>query len=56
MAARMKFLGIRAAVVGGRVRDLAELRGTELPVCFLSSPLPFFLSFGCFEVGTEVLI
>jgi len=32
MATRMKFLGIKAAVVGGRVRDLRELQGTELPV------------------------
>lgn len=33
MATRMKVLGIRAAVVGGRVRDLRELQATELPVC-----------------------
>ncbi|KAJ5994443.1 hypothetical protein N7451_010167 [Penicillium sp. IBT 35674x] len=32
MATRMKFLGIKAAVVGGRVRDLRELQGTELPI------------------------
>lgn len=32
MATRMKVLGIRAAVVGGRVRDLRELQATELPV------------------------
>lgn len=37
MATRMKVLGIKAAVVGGRVRDLRELHTTELPVslvCF----------------------
>lgn len=33
MATRMKVLGIKAAVVGGRVRDLRELQATELPVC-----------------------
>jgi regulator of RNase E activity RraA len=33
MATRMKVLGIRAAVVNGRVRDLRELVETELPVC-----------------------
>jgi regulator of RNase E activity RraA len=32
MATRMKVLGIKAAVVGGRVRDLRELQATELPV------------------------
>jgi regulator of RNase E activity RraA len=36
MATRMKVLGIRAAVVNGRVRDLRELVETELPVCFYS--------------------
>ncbi|KAJ5168395.1 uncharacterized protein N7482_003989 [Penicillium canariense] len=32
MAARMKMLGIRAAVVNGRVRDVRELHETDLPV------------------------
>ncbi|KAJ6028123.1 hypothetical protein N7540_003699 [Penicillium herquei] len=32
MATRMKYLGIKAAVVGGRIRDLRELQGTELPI------------------------
>lgn len=32
MATRMKVLGIKAAVVEGRVRDLRELQATELPV------------------------
>ncbi|KAJ5679267.1 hypothetical protein N7462_007511 [Penicillium macrosclerotiorum] len=32
MATRMKALGIKAAVVGGRVRDLRELQATELPI------------------------
>ncbi|KAJ5595261.1 uncharacterized protein N7459_001469 [Penicillium hispanicum] len=32
MATRMKVLGVKAAVVGGRVRDLRELQGLELPV------------------------
>lgn len=35
MATRMKVLGIKAAVVGGRVRDLRELQGLELPVDFV---------------------
>lgn len=35
MATRMKVLAIKAAVVGGRVRDLRELQATELPVCFV---------------------
>ncbi|EPS33442.1 hypothetical protein POX_a01566 [Penicillium oxalicum] len=32
MATRMKVLGIHAAVVNGRVRDLRELQGTGLPI------------------------
>ncbi|KAJ5633730.1 hypothetical protein N7528_001572 [Penicillium herquei] len=32
MATRMKYLGIKAAVVGGRIRDLRELQGTDLPI------------------------
>ncbi|KAL1965041.1 hypothetical protein VTN77DRAFT_6101 [Rasamsonia byssochlamydoides] len=32
MAARMKYLGVKAAVVNGRVRDLAELHGSGLHV------------------------
>lgn len=32
MASRMKFRGVRACVVGGRVRDLAELKSSGLPV------------------------
>lgn len=32
MAARMKQLGVKGVVVNGRVRDLAELRGSKLPV------------------------
>lgn len=32
MAARMKVLGVKAAFVNGRVRDLAELRGSQLQV------------------------
>ncbi|KAJ5089648.1 hypothetical protein N7532_008332 [Penicillium argentinense] len=32
MATRMKVLGIKAAVVGGRIRDLRELQATELPI------------------------
>lgn len=32
MALRMKTLGVRAAVVSGRVRDLDEVRGAGLPV------------------------
>lgn len=33
MAARLKYLGVKAAVVDGRVRDLAELHGAGLHVC-----------------------
>lgn len=33
MAQRMKVRGVVGCVVGGRVRDLAELRSSELPVC-----------------------
>ncbi|KAJ5665848.1 uncharacterized protein N7477_008296 [Penicillium maclennaniae] len=32
MATRMKVLGIKAAIVGGRVRDLRELQATGLPI------------------------
>lgn len=32
MAARMKVRGLRGCVVGGRVRDLAELKTSGLPV------------------------
>ena len=34
MATRMKALGLKGAVVGGRIRDLRELQATGLPVCF----------------------
>ena len=39
MAARMKTRGVEACLVGGRVRDLAELRKTGLPVSFPSFDL-----------------
>lgn len=45
MATRMKVLGIRAAVVGGRVRDLGELHGTKLPVCFIFLYCIFLFTF-----------
>ena len=32
MATRMSVLGVKAAVIGGRVRDLRELQATGLPV------------------------
>lgn len=32
MALRMKVLGVKGVVVSGRVRDLEELKETELPV------------------------
>jgi regulator of RNase E activity RraA len=35
MALRMKVLNARGVVVSGRVRDIAELGETELPVCIL---------------------
>lgn len=34
MAARMKYLGIKGTVVGGRVRDVRELQASGLPVWF----------------------
>lgn len=37
MALRMKLLGAKAAVIGGRVRDLDELRDSGLPVWPYSS-------------------
>ena len=33
MAQRMKVRGVAGCVVGGRVRDLTELRNSQLPVC-----------------------
>ena len=33
MSARMKVLGVKAVIVNGRVRDLAELSSSQLPVC-----------------------
>jgi regulator of RNase E activity RraA len=41
MATRMKVRGVEACVVGGRVRDLTELRKSGLPVSFLSFDLNF---------------
>ena len=32
MAQRMKFRGVAGCVVGGRVRDMAELKDSHLPV------------------------
>lgn len=32
MAVRMKYLGVEGAVVNGRIRDLGEITGCELPV------------------------
>lgn len=39
MAQRMKVRGALGCVVGGRVRDLAELKESQLPVCLPISPL-----------------
>ncbi|KAJ4525190.1 hypothetical protein HRR78_003337 [Exophiala dermatitidis] len=36
MAQRMKIRGLAGCVVGGRVRDMAELRNSELPIFALS--------------------
>lgn len=33
MAQRMKIRGVAGCVVGGRVRDMAELKDSQLPVC-----------------------
>lgn len=35
MAARMKVRGVAGCIVGGRVRDIVELKGSELPVSLL---------------------
>lgn len=43
MASRMKIRGLKACVVSGRVRDLAELKESGLPVCIESSLLPYLL-------------
>lgn len=45
MATRMKALGIKATVVGGRVRDLKELKATGLPVCL---DLSWFCPVACY--------
>lgn len=37
MVVRMKYMGVQGAVVNGRVRDLGEITGCQLPVC---PPLP----------------
>jgi len=50
MAARMKIRGVAGCIVGGRVRDITELKNSELPVSFCPFPrmcpmivsLPFF--------------
>lgn len=44
MAARMKIRGLRGCVVSGRIRDLAELRKSGLPVSahFQVAPSSFF--------------
>lgn len=39
MALRMKVLGVKGIIVAGRVRDLVELRSTELPVRQILSSL-----------------
>jgi regulator of RNase E activity RraA len=51
MATRMKVLGIRAAVVNGRVRDLRELLETELPVCVFTLLLVICISGDLFGGG-----
>jgi regulator of RNase E activity RraA len=51
MAARMKVRGVEACVVGGRVRDLAELRRSGLPVSCPSFGLNFQSNFST-RVGT----
>lgn len=35
MAARMSYLGVKGVIVNGRVRDIRELRESNLPVCGL---------------------
>ena len=40
MATRMKVRGVEACLVGGRVRDLAELGKSGLPVSFFASTHP----------------
>lgn len=41
MALRMKVRRVKAAVIGGRVRDVAELRDNGLPVRAVSLPVHF---------------
>lgn len=45
MALRMKARAVKAAVIGGRVRDLAELRDSKLPVSEVSSLVLALISF-----------
>jgi hypothetical protein len=46
MAARMKYMGVKAALVNGRVRDLAELQASGLNVCkFFFSLLIDYISY-----------
>lgn len=49
MAARMKVLGVKGVVVDGRVRDLAELRSTQLQVSAKRRSLDFEISFLSFN-------
>ena len=49
MAVRMKYMGLQGAVVNGRVRDLGEIMGCRLPVCFP------FLSFFVLVTGADLI-
>ena len=49
MAVRMKYMGVQGAVVNGRVRDLGEIMGCGLPVCFS------FLSFFVLVIGADLI-
>ena len=49
MAVRMKYMGVQGAVVNGRVRDLGEIMGCRLPVCFS------FLSFFVLVIGADLI-
>jgi regulator of RNase E activity RraA len=43
MAARMKYLGVKGALVNGRVRDLSEIRECQLPVSIHGLLFLFFI-------------
>lgn len=51
MAVRMKYLGVKGALVNGRVRDLSEIRECQLPVSLLSVAFVCVVSLALIRVG-----